>query len=139
MNIKRAILFGVLLWVFVFVIISIIMFIPALAGRRLTQSIIFWVVNIPLVLLLAKWYFKTVVPTVKNGLILGVLSLIVTTVLDLIITVPLFVKSYAAFYGDWTLYVGYAEIIIICMIAGGEFDAVATEVKEPAAKTYPPL
>lgn len=124
MNIKRALLFGVLFWVFVFVIISIIMFIPTLSGRQLTQSIIFWVVNIPLVLLLAKWYFKKVSPTIKNGVTLGVITLLVATILDLIITVPLFVKSYSAFYSNWTLYIGYAEVIILCALAGGEFDSV---------------
>jgi len=44
-------------------------------------------------------------------------------VLDLIITVPLFVKSYVVYYGDWRLWVGLIEAVVLCVIAGWEFDA----------------
>ena len=122
MNFKRALLFGLLLWVFIFVLWSVIMFMPFLADRITTQYIVWWVVEIVLVLLLAKWYFKQRKPNLKEGFLLGVVALLVTTVLDLAITVPLFVKSYSQFYGDWRLYVGFVLLLATATIAGWEFD-----------------
>ncbi len=129
MNTKRAVLFGVLLWVFIFVLLSIIMFIPILAEKVLTQHLIFWALLIPLVLLLAKWYFKAEQPTIKRGFLLGLIAIIVGTVLDLIITVPLFVRSYDTFFTDWKLYVGFAEILLLTTYAGFEFDGTFSEEK----------
>lgn len=122
MNLKRAIGFGILLWIFIFVIYSVIMFIPALKGKELAQNIIFWIINIPLVVILAKWYFIKETPSMKKGLFLGIIALATSTFLDIAITVPLFVKSYGAYYTNWTVYAGYAETLILCVIAGGEFD-----------------
>ncbi len=122
MNYKRAIGFGILLWVFIFVIYSILIFIPALKEQKLTQNIIFWVLNVPLTLSLAKWYFIKDVPNIKKGLYLGLIGLAVGTILDLIITVPFFIKSYTAFYSEWMLYFGYIETLLLCIFAGAEFD-----------------
>ncbi len=54
---------------------------------------------------------------------MGLIGLATGTVLDLIITVPLFVKSYAVYYSDWRLWVGFAWSVALCVVAGWEFDA----------------
>jgi hypothetical protein len=122
MNIKRAIGFGVLLWIFIFVMWSIIIFLPYLKDHVNLQHIVWYVVEIPLVLLLAKWYFKQRKPNIKEGFLLGVVALLVGVVLDVAITVPLFVKSYSQFYGSWMLYVGFVELLVLTTLAGWEFD-----------------
>ncbi|MBI4993261.1 MAG: hypothetical protein HZC26_03980 [Candidatus Magasanikbacteria bacterium] len=86
-----------------------------------------WILEIPVVLLLAKWYFKADPPTAKKGFLLGLIGLVVSMTLDAVITVPLFVKSYAAFYGSWQLWVGLVEILILCVLAGWEFDKTFTK------------
>jgi len=136
MDTKRALTFGVLFWVFVFVLWSIIMFMPFLKGHATTQYIVWWVVEIPLVLLLAKWYFKQRKPNLKEGFMLGIIALLVATVLDMAITVPLFVKSFGKFYGDWRLYVGLVEMLFLTTLAGWEFDGpvARTEKVEPVDK-----
>lgn len=86
-----------------------------------------WILEIPVVFLLAKWYFKADPPTVKKGFLLGIVGLVISVALDAVITVPLFVKSYSAFYGSWQLWVGLVEVVILSVLAGGEFDKTFTK------------
>ena len=127
MNYKRAFATGIMLWVFIFMAISILMFVPILLDKTLTQFIIFWILLIPAVLLLGKWYFKMDAPSLKKGFILGIILLFTVIVLDVIITVPLFVKSYTVFFRDWMIYVEYSEILLLCIYAGFEFDRTYTK------------
>lgn len=127
MNIKRLLGFGVMLWILIFIVWSILIFLPFLEGKDAAQYIIYWVLLIPIVLLLAKWYFKEDPPTWRKGLVLGVAGIVVGTVLDLIITVPLFIKSYSQFYGNWMLWLGFLITIILCILAGAEFDKTFTK------------
>ncbi|NCO05315.1 MAG: hypothetical protein GW939_04195 [Candidatus Magasanikbacteria bacterium] len=123
---KRAIQFGVMLWVIIFVVFSIILFLPPLQNKELLPHIILWILLLPITLGLTKWYFKAIEPTGKRGFQLGIIALLVGTFLDLTIT-QLFVPGtyqqfITSFYGDWKLYVGFAEILCITTIAGFEFD-----------------
>jgi hypothetical protein len=127
MNIKRALAFGAMLWVAAFMVISIVMFTPWFRDDIIRTNVAWWILEIPVVLLLAKWYFKEVEPTTKNGARLGIASMIVGVALDMIITVPLFVKSYTTMYGDWKIYVGLLLAWVLCIYAGYEFDATYTK------------
>ncbi len=129
-HLGRAIGFGAILWLVIFAIISIVMFIPALQDKDLYQFIILWVLMVPVIMFLAKWYFRVVTPTAKNGFVLGVLAVVVGTILDLIITVPLFVKSYAIFYSNIFMYIGMVWGIALTTYAGYEFDTTYTEPEE---------
>lgn len=122
MNIKRLVGFSVLIWIAIFVVYSIIMFMPWFKGNDLRIHVGFYVLLLPLTLAWAKLYFREDPPTWKKGLYLGLAALLIGTVLDLIITVPFFVKSYTVYYGNWLLYVGFLEMIVITTLAGGEFD-----------------
>ena len=129
MNFKRALGMGALIWVFAFMVISIVMFLPWFKEGNLRVMIAWWVAEIPVVLLLAKWYFKQRRPNFKEGFLVGLVAISVGVVLDSIFTVPLFVQAnYAEFYGNWTLYIGYAEFLVLSTLAGWEFDG-------PVAKT----
>lgn len=130
MNYKRAILFGVMLWAFIFVIFSVVMFMPWFSTRPLAQHATLWILFIPLVLALVKWYSFGKKITAVEGLKLGLVFLVVGTILDMIITIPLFVKSFGKYYSDWKIYVGYAEVLALCAYAGFEFD---NPVNKPAS------
>ncbi|MBU2542635.1 hypothetical protein KJ785_03685 [Patescibacteria group bacterium] len=123
MNIKRAIIFGIGVWIAAFVIISILMFTPWFKDSQTRAQVTWWILEIPAVLLLAKWYFKMDPPTIKKGFLLGVIGLVVGIILDSVITVPLFVKSYTVFFGNWLMYVGFVWGIVLTTYAGYEFDA----------------
>ncbi|MBI5222403.1 MAG: hypothetical protein HY980_02815 [Candidatus Magasanikbacteria bacterium] len=127
MKLPRAVIFGATLWIAAFVVISIVMFTPWFKENMLRVMVVWWILEIPVVFLLAKWYFKADPPTIKKGLLLGLIGLVVSMALDAVITVPLFVKSYAAFYGDWKVWFGLIEVLILCVLAGGEFDKTFTK------------
>ena len=128
MNYKRALGFGILLWVFVFVIISILIFMPFFKDSSMRVNIAWWVIQIPLVLLMAKWYFKQKQPSLKEGFYLGLIALVIGAILDAVITVPLFIKSYSGFFGNWEMYVGYAELLLLTTLAGWEFDGPVAKI-----------
>jgi hypothetical protein len=135
MNIKRSIGFGVLLWISAFVIISILMFSPWFSDSETRIHVGWWILEIPLVLLLAKWYFKADPPTLKKGFLLGLIGLLVANLLDLAITVPFVVKSsYNEFYGNWTLWVGFALVLLLTSFAGFEYDATYSKQEKEEKK-----
>ncbi|HLD72600.1 MAG TPA: hypothetical protein VJA23_03365 [Candidatus Nanoarchaeia archaeon] len=115
-NWKSILSYGTLLWILIFMEVSIIMFIPGLSV--LTQNI-FHLVILPLLALFCfVKYFKSTTASAKTGFLAGIYFLIIGTVLDLIITIPLFVKDYALFYSSWWLWAGYLEVMIIGTLAG---------------------
>ncbi|MFA6427454.1 MAG: hypothetical protein WCW16_03345 [Candidatus Magasanikbacteria bacterium] len=134
MNFKRAIGYGVILWIFIFVEFSIVMFLPWFKDHTTAQYVANWVLLIPIVLLCAKWYFKAEIPTTKKGLLLGIIGLIVGTILDVVITIPFFVKSYSMYYGNWLMYVGFVEGILLATFAGYEFDGTYSKRENVEAK-----
>jgi hypothetical protein len=127
MKYSRGILFGLFLWAFIFVLLSIIMFAPGIKDQVFFQYLILWVLLIPFVLFIAKWYFHTDEPTTKKGLILGLIALVVGIILDSVITVPLFVKSYSTYFSNTYLYIGMFEVLLLTTYAGYEFDATYTK------------
>lgn len=125
---RRAFGFGVTFWIFIFVIpFIIIMVVPGLQGHKFYQFLILWVLMVPFIMLLSKWYFRVVTPSTKNGLMLGVFTLVIRTVLDAIIVVPLFVKSYTLFYGNLYMYIGMLWGLLLMIYAGYEFDRTYTK------------
>jgi hypothetical protein len=135
MNIKRALAFSLMLWAFIFVAWSIVMFIPALKDKLTAQHIVNWVLLIPMALLLAKWYFKKDSPSVKKGLYLGFFSLVIGAILDLAITISLFIGpqqgGYMAgltyYYTRWELWVGFVWFLVLMIFAGFEYDCTFTK------------
>lgn len=134
MNYKRALSFALILYVVFFVLM--------MGAQTATGSFVFglkeyigmWVITIPIVLILAKWYFKLDAPTTKKGFMLGIIALIVGAILDVLIigiSAPrfgmTFSEMYNIFYTDWKFYVAVIEILALCTFAGFEFDATYTK------------
>ncbi len=114
---KTATIWGVILWVAIFVLVSILMFTPALQGQETLQLILQLLIMPFLVVFCAYMYFNSGRNTAKEGFLLGIWFLILGTILDLIITVPLFVKSYS-FFLEPSLWIGYFEGILFCTLTG---------------------
>lgn len=127
MKYTRGLLFGLFLWTFIFIILSIFMFAPGIKDQVFFQYLILWVLLIPFVLFIAKWYFHTDEPTTKKGVILGVAALVVYIVLDNIVIVPLFIKSYSIYFSNIYLYISMFEVLLLTTYAGYEFDATYTK------------
>jgi len=121
MNLKKAALYGVLIWIFIFIVISIIIFIPALADKLTMQKVLNLTGVAILILIFGNSYFKKYPANFGQGLLVGTVWVIVSTILDLVITVPLFVKpkreSYGDFYSEWDIWVGLGIMILFAGIA----------------------
>jgi len=129
-NFKRAILFGLLWWLIAFITISILMFLPWFRDVELRWNIAWFVLETPLTLLWAKAYFKTDAPHIIKGVKLAVTALVVSVILDAIISVSLFIHSYQEFFGNWVMYIGYLIFFVLTIYAGGEFDATYTKEED---------
>ena len=118
MNWKRLLWQGILFWIVLFVLISIVMFLPFLAGKIVIQNIIVFIIDIVAAFIFATWYFQKAKGGIGNGIIFGIGILLIGIILDMIITVPLYVNSYIEYFSMWTLYLGILLVIITCAIAG---------------------
>lgn len=116
-NYKAATAWAVLYWVLIFVVISAVMFgLPQL--NETIQSIIWLIIELFLIAFCAGMYFKKYSGNFEKGFFLGVWFLIVGTVLSLLVTIPIFVKSTGEFYSMWSLWVGFAITILGSVVAG---------------------
>ena len=133
MNYKRALWFALLFYVFSFVVLALIQIVSGASVFGLREYAVFWVLAIPLILLLCKWYFRADAPSLKKGFMLGILALVVGFFLDLLVMA--FISSYVGssfkdlflqFYADSKFYLSLLEIIALTSFAGFEFDATYT-------------
>ena len=136
MNYKRAILFGIWLYLLSFVLFAILQFIPGIGAETyeasLSTYIVNWIAYIPITLLWAKWYFKKDEPTIKKGFFLGVISIVVAFVLDGVsvmgtLAVGESLEVFKALYFDWKFFVTILWVIVLCTFAGWEFDGTFTK------------
>jgi len=117
MDIKRAIIAGVILWAAIFFEVSILMF-----GFGLTTGNLYYSLHYILAGILAgaagMFYFTgKVKPGISEGAKAGIVVLAAGIALDAIITVPLFVKDYA-FFLDFSMLLGYIETLAIVAAVG---------------------
>lgn len=118
MKLLRAIVTGIILWVLIFFEVSILIF-----GFGLDKGFIYYIIHYILLalftVLVSLIYFrwKGLGEGLRTGLFLGVIFVLVATILDLLITVPLFVRDFG-FFDDIYLWFGFVEVIVISIIVG---------------------
>jgi len=136
MNLKRAIGFAVALYIISFIGFFVTLLLPGEHSLTevppLATFVVVWLIHIPVVLLLAKWYFRKVSATTKNGLLLGIVTIAVALVLDGLsiagtIAAGESIDTFKALYTDWKFYATVLEIILLTTYAGYEFDSTYTE------------
>lgn len=123
-NYKKATLGGILLWVLIFVVWSIIIFLPPFknGANLMWQFIIHYVMLVLFVWIVATMYLKKVKASAKEGLLYGIYLLVVGSILDAIITVPLFIDGdYLGYFGNWQMWIGYIEVLVFSTIFGMMF------------------
>ncbi len=120
-NIKKQLGYGVLMWLIIFVSMSIIGFTPALAtmsdaGFELNAwgYTAHFIVLTVLVWVLTNMYFKSVKKgKFEDGIKAGAVIVLTGVLLDIIITIPLFVKDYALYFSDYLLWAGILYAILL--------------------------
>lgn len=125
MNLKRAILFGALFWILIFFEVSILMFGFDLK-EGLSYYLIHYIMLIILTALVSIFYFKKQKASAVEGLKVGIIFLVVGAILDAIITIPLFVKTYS-FYTNVYLWIGF----LITVLTTTTFGAL---IRKPSKK-----
>ncbi len=117
MKALRAILVAILVWILIFVEISV--FKIGLGITGITQYIIHYFFLIIFSVLGAAIYYKS--KDKMNGFVLGIFLLLVGNILDLLITIPMFTvkqfetlkEAYAGFYSDIYLWVGFLIVVVV--------------------------
>ncbi|MHA1827767.1 MAG: DUF5367 family protein [Candidatus Heimdallarchaeaceae archaeon] len=110
MRCLRAICVGVLLWILVFVEVSIFQIGLQLTG--LFGKVLHYFLLIPISVLGAWVYYKS--GDELNGFLLGFLMLLVGIVLDLLVTVPFFVNGdFKGYYYDPFLWTGFLVAVVV--------------------------
>ena len=115
MNYKRAIWTGILSWILVFFEVSILMF--GFGISDVNKSIVHYILLIVVIAVPALIYFNKEKAGLKEGFFLGILFVIIGLILDSIITIPLFIKSYSFFLNP-LLIIGFIEGLVITMVVG---------------------
>lgn len=124
MKIWKTILFGAILWVLIFFEVSTLMF-----GFGLESGLFYYIIHYILAIILAGIvaliYFKKEKADFGKGILVGIVFAITGIILDLIITVPLFVKDYGLMFGDLGLWVG----VILGILTVGVVGAIKNKTK----------
>ena len=139
MNYKRAIWFGIMLYLSSFVVYgayALLGMAPDSYEISFKAYLVNWILYIPIVLLLAKWFFKQVEPSPKRGLELGVVAILVAFVADGLGVVATLaagqsLEAFIQLYADWKFYFTVMWVVLLTVFAGWEFDRTFTrrEVK----------
>jgi hypothetical protein len=135
MNFKRAIGFGLSAYLLSFAVYVAVAFIPGTGSPEEITTVgyaIGWVFYIPVILLLAKWYFKKDPPNTKKGFFLGLITIAVSLALDGLAILGTYlagesIKSFTVMYTSWEFYTSIVWVVALCTFAGFEFDKTYTK------------
>jgi hypothetical protein len=122
MKLWRAVPIGFVLWAIIFIELSITkMSIGLSVGVVYTLH---YLLLIPFGIFCAWLYYRH--KDDSNGFAVGFVILLTGIILDCLITVPFFIKSYAVYFGNFYLWAGFVELILIF----GLFDLIASVVNK---------
>lgn len=124
MRLLRGILLGIAFWVLVFFEVSILMFGFGFNSPDIKYYIIHYILLTAFTIIANIIYFngKKIKKGVIEGILFGVILVIVGIILDAVITVPLFIipqgGSYSSFLLNLGLLIGYLWGIVLSGIIG---------------------
>jgi len=118
MKITRVIVSAIITWALIFAVFTIMSFIPTVKDSELQQNMLLWIFLIPITLLGLRFYYKKGAST--NGLLIGLFIVVISLILDALITVPLVIipkgGNYFDFYTSPFLLITIIEIVIISFL-----------------------
>jgi len=118
-NWKILVLWGALVWIVMFVVVSILMYGPGIKSISWPQWIIEWIVSAALGFFIVKQLVKSYGGQLKEGLIYGAILMAITFILDLGITVPTFMGGkFVEFLSNWVMWVGVFLFLVASAIVG---------------------
>jgi len=115
MKIIRAIASGIIIWVSIFAVFTVMSFIPVVKDSELQQNMLLWIVLIPITFFGVKFYYKNGFKT--NGLLISMIIVITSLILDALITLPYVIipneGNHYDFFTSPFLLITILEIIIV--------------------------
>lgn len=118
MNISRAVLAGIMTWVLTFGSFAVMSFIPIIKDSELCQSLIVYLLLVPIVILGVRYYYNKGERT--NGLIVGLIMVAIGLILDTLITIPFVMVplggSYASFFSRIFLWILVFEYVLVAFL-----------------------
>ena len=120
----KGVLMGLLLWVAGFIAGSIVMI---MAGMDMIGIVMIFVMPV-IAALIAMWYLKKN-PGMSEGLKLGLIWIIISAVLDMLVLVLAFGNGFS-YFASWTVWVGYAEMLIVPVLIGNMLENKSEEIEE---------
>lgn len=112
MNWGKAIGYGIVLYAIMFLLGSVLMFGPKLAGN--VFGITMLIASI-IVLWIASMMYK--IPNLSIGVQVGIVWLVIEAVLDYVVLVQMFNKGSLSVY-SWSLLTGYVLIVVVPALVG---------------------
>lgn len=127
-NVPLAIGFALIIWAIIFAVISVVLFLPVVKDMAWLFWLIDWLAVGVTTFFLSQKYFQKVHGNVLDGITLGIFWVACGVTLDLVITIPLFVKRQIAlqfggdvtyadaagyFFYQWQLWIGIVILILV--------------------------
>lgn len=136
-NVLRAFAFAVILYIATFILFAAVLFACGVTiGTAPDQipvfvHVIYLALTIPLILMLAKWYFRKFQPSFSRGVFLGVYTLVVFYVFDigmlfLGLSLDEVVSLLYEMIRDWKFYALTVVVLGTTAYAGFEYDRTYT-------------
>jgi hypothetical protein len=114
-HLKKGIVLGMLLWMLSIAGAAVL---STIFHSEITQDIIFFALFIPITWGAAKVYYGSKGSQLSERAALGIIFILSSLVLDLLFTVPIFIRNYTAYFVNWQLWVYFIEIFCICLLTG---------------------
>ena len=118
MKLIRAVVSGLIIWTLIFIVFTVMSFIPVIKDSEIQQNMLLWVCLIPITILGVQFYYKKEKKT--NGIFIGLIIVAMSLILDASITVPYVIipkgGSYYEFFTSPLLWITGAEIIIVSFL-----------------------
>lgn len=135
MHLSRAIRFGIYVYISSFVTFGIVSLLPGMNDGSFAAYAAQWILTVIVLVLFAKWYFRKVNPTTKQGLYLGLVTIAVGLVIDAMFIVGIravggSLDVFWDMYTDWKFYVSIGLVLCICTYLGYEFDTTFVEPED---------
>jgi hypothetical protein len=137
LHISRACGFSLILYIATFVVFAILSVIFGVSTASapddisMLQRVIYWIVLVPLIVVVAKWYFRKFQPSFKRGVVLGMFTLVAFVILDAIILLASMPggegwSMLKTMYSEWKFYIAFVITLATTAYAGFEFDRTYT-------------
>jgi len=109
---KNAVSIGMIIWMIGVIISSLTFNLTKILPLNIVD-LIYIILLIPIVWACSRLYFGHKIASVSEGTTIGLVFIAISLILDILITVPIWVKSYVGYISSWQIWAYFIEILLI--------------------------